>query len=66
MEERRHSGEQRLTEQATLGDALRAMRDARNKSVTLHKPGSLITKDDGTRWIVQGNGTLREAGEDEV
>ncbi len=65
MEERRWDDSQHLTPHADHGDLRKALADVRNKSVTLHKPGSMIVKDDGTRWIVQHDGGLREAREDE-
>lgn len=66
MQEFRHDGSQVVTEQSKLRDMFKAVKDLRNKMVTIHLPGSLITKEDGSRHVVQFDGRLRPARPEEV
>ena len=59
VQEIRFSGEQILTEDVTDDQIKRAVHDKRNKTVIIHKPGSIITYKDGTQYQVAGDGSFR-------
>ncbi|KKK69904.1 hypothetical protein LCGC14_2929380 [marine sediment metagenome] len=59
MQEVRHDGSEALTEGATMEDFDRAMKDERNASVALHKPGAVF-KSKGRTLQVMNEGRLKE------
>jgi hypothetical protein len=61
MQERRYDGTEQLTANAEMADMLRALNDPRNKSVEMHKPGSIIDTMDGghrKKFRVEDDGSL--------
>lgn len=65
METKRYDGDNILTDYASLSQVEKALRDKHTKSVTLHKPGEIITHSDGKRYQVQNNGSWKKLTEEE-
>ena len=63
MQEHRYDGTDELTPNANMKDVERALADTKNKSVTLHKTGSIITRSDGSQYEVWTDGSLRKIKE---
>ena len=66
MQEHRWDGSDELQE--VPGDKLKekllkALEDERNKAVTMHKAGSVITRSDGSQYVVGADGAFRKIKE---
>ena len=59
MQEMRHDGTEKLTDHATPEDFLGAFGREHNRTVALHKPGSLITQPGGDQYLVDDSGAWR-------
>ena len=60
MEERHWDDSARLSDKKTIEDMRKAMHDPNNKSVALHKPGSIVKMSDGTEYEVQQDGSWKK------
>ena len=60
MQEHRYEGPDKLTPNVDMPQVEAAMRDPRNRAITLHKAGSIITLDDGSRYEVRKGGMLKK------
>lgn len=60
MQEHRYNGHDVLTPNVDVRQFESALKDPRNKAVTLHKTGSIITLPDGSRYEVRKGGMLRK------
>lgn len=60
MQEHRWDGTDEVTPQATPDKALKALANELNRAVTLHKPGSIIKRSDGSEYRVHDDGSLRK------
>ena len=63
MQEYRYDGTDELTPNASIKDLERALANEKNKAVTLHKTGSIITRSDGSQYEVWTDGSLRKIKE---
>lgn len=59
MQEIRDDGTQKLTDSAGLNDFRKALNDERNRSVAMHKPGTLIAQPSGDQYLVDETGSWR-------
>lgn len=59
MQEIRHDGSEKLTDHATEKKFLDAFADEKNRSVALHRPGTLITQPSGDQYLVDETGAWR-------
>jgi len=59
MQETRYDGTERLTLLENEKQLQDAVADPRNKTVTVHKPGSLMKMSDGTMYRVAPDGSWR-------
>ena len=59
MQEIHYDGSEELTDHATEEKFLEAFADEKNRSVALHKPGTLITQPSGDQYLVDGTGSWR-------
>lgn len=59
MQETRWDDGMKLTGPASMEDVKRALEDARNREVALHRPGSTVTLRDGSTYVVQPDGSWR-------
>jgi len=60
MQERSYDGGEKLTPNATVEDFLKAMGNADNKMVAMHRPGSEVILSDGSRYIIQPDGAWKK------
>jgi hypothetical protein len=61
MQEFRYDGSEKLTEEATLEKVEKALEDARNKTVALHKEGTTFTSKGQTYEVMKGGKLKRRA-----
>ncbi len=59
MQEIRHDGTEKLTDDSTMEMFGAALADKRNRSVAMHKPGTLITQPSGDQYLVDEVGAWR-------
>ena len=59
MEERRYDGSQHLTDNPDVEEIKRALADAENRSVRLHRAGEIIEGPKGKVYQVQQDGSWR-------
>ena len=59
MQETRCDGTEKLTDHATEKQFLEAFADEKNRSVAMHKPGTLITQPSGDQYLVDETGAWR-------
>ena len=57
MQEIRYDGSERLTKEVTSDDIERALADAQNRTVAVHKPGATF-ESQGKKYKVLADGTL--------
>ena len=60
MQEIRYDGTEKITENAGKEEILKAVQDLGNKTVLIHKPGSVITNIKGVKFTVGGDGKLHQ------
>ena len=59
MQEVRYDGTEHLSQLENEEQLRKALEDPRNKSVTVHKTGSIITMRDGTKYEVMPAGNWK-------
>lgn len=62
MQEHRWDETDEITPNVTAEQVSDALKNELNKAVTLHKAGSVITRSDGSRYVVHTDGSLRKMG----
>ncbi len=60
MQEHRWDETDEITPNVTAKQLSDALKNELNKAVTLHKAGSVITRSDGSRYVVHTDGSLRK------
>lgn len=65
MQETRYDGTSELTDDPTLQEFLEAMGEPRNRTISLHKPGTIVTTQEG-RFLVGEFGAWSKVLPDEV
>jgi len=60
METKRHDGDNVLINKASFSEIEKALKDKDTKSVSIHKPGEIITHSDGQRYQVRDNGSWKK------
>lgn len=59
MQESRFDGSEKFTDRASMRDFKKAMDDPQNRSVTMHKPGSIVEMKTGS-YVVDEDGSFRK------
>ena len=66
MEEKRFDNSTVFTNCATFENMKNALGNPMNKTILLHKPGSVIKTKDGKFYRIDKNGTRRKIDDDEI